>query len=232
MNLPRSLKEPPWWWWKFTDLQNSARKYYLFCLFSQNVFTLEWMTYLLQYQHYLFSSQNIFHQIILDRDANIWCHQYPFEMIRPENLSFRKGKPADVCNFMNNVESIFDHLIRRNRCYRVDAKYEWLITSGAAEKVNKAKWLLDAACVCMRQSMRRLEFWVSYWHTLKPETLPRLINHEVNIRLGAIDAFPLSLSNFNYTDDQWDGDKNTFIIDLSGLNDLNNDIWLSQDWPK
>ena len=79
-------------------------------------------------------------------------------MIRPENLSFRKGKPADVCNFMNNVESIFDHLIRRNRCYRVDAKYEWLITSGAAEKVNKAKCLLDAACACMRQSMRRLEF--------------------------------------------------------------------------
>merc|ERR1719461_760669 len=45
-----------------------------------------------------------------------------------------KGKPAAVCSFMNNVESIFDHLIRRNRCYRVDAKYEWLITSGAAEK--------------------------------------------------------------------------------------------------
>merc|ERR1719219_3289832 len=45
-----------------------------------------------------------------------------------------KGKPAAVCSFMNNVESIFEHLIKRNRCYRVDAKYEWLITSGAAEK--------------------------------------------------------------------------------------------------
>merc|ERR1719219_733338 len=29
-----------------------------------------------------------------------------------------KGKPTDVCNFMNNVESIFEHLIRRNKCYR------------------------------------------------------------------------------------------------------------------
>ena len=37
---------------------------------------------------------------------------------------------------MNNVESIFEHLIKRNRCYRVDAKYEWLITSGAADKVG------------------------------------------------------------------------------------------------
>ena len=67
-------------------------------------------------------------------------------MIRPENLSFRKGKPADVCNFMNNVESIFDHLIRRNRCYRVDAKYEWLITSGAAEKVNKSRGQYQIRC--------------------------------------------------------------------------------------
>ena len=53
-----------------------------------------------------------------------------------QGILSRKGKPAAVCSFMNNVESIFEHLIKRNRCYRVDAKYEWLITSGAAEKVG------------------------------------------------------------------------------------------------
>ena len=53
-----------------------------------------------------------------------------------QGILSRKGKPAAVCSFMNNVESIFEHLIKRNRCYRVDAKYEWLITSGAADKVG------------------------------------------------------------------------------------------------
>ena len=54
-----------------------------------------------------------------------------------DNLLFnycRKAKPADICNFYNNVESIFDHLIRRNKCYRIDSKYENLISAGA-EKV-------------------------------------------------------------------------------------------------
>ena len=31
---------------------------------------------------------------------------------------------------------MYDHLIKRNNCYRVDAKYENLITSGAASKVS------------------------------------------------------------------------------------------------
>ena len=57
----------------------------------------------------------------------------------------RKGKPAAVCSFMNNVESIFEHLIKRNRCYRVDAKYEWLITSGAADKVGASSYLNQQA---------------------------------------------------------------------------------------
>ena len=47
-----------------------------------------------------------------------------------------KAKAVDVVNFFNNVESVYDHLIKRNRCYRIDAKYENLISSGAAEKVG------------------------------------------------------------------------------------------------
>ena len=47
----------------------------------------------------------------------------------------RKSKPADICNFYNNVESVFDHLIRRNKCYRIDNKFQNLISAGA-EKVD------------------------------------------------------------------------------------------------
>ena len=87
----------------------------------------------------LFSPQTVFNQTILEIDAKIFCHQYLFSVIREclklDTLS-RKGKAGAVCSFMNNVESIFEHLIKRNRCYRVDAKYEWLITSGAADKVG------------------------------------------------------------------------------------------------
>ena len=87
----------------------------------------------------LFSPQTVFNQTILEIDAKIFCHQYLFSVIRQgmfQGILSRKGKPAAVCSFMNNVESIFEHLIKRNRCYRVDAKYEWLITSGAADKVG------------------------------------------------------------------------------------------------
>ena len=52
-----------------------------------------------------------------------------------KTFPFSKAKPAEICNFYNNVESVYDHLIKRNNCYRVDAKYENLITSGAASKV-------------------------------------------------------------------------------------------------
>ena len=57
---------------------------------------------------------------------------------------FSKAKPADICNFYNNVESVYDHLIRRNNCYRIDARYENLISSGADKKVFVFKWHSDA----------------------------------------------------------------------------------------
>ena len=41
----------------------------------------------------------------------------------------------DICNFYNNVESVYDHLIKRNNCYRIDARFENLISSGADKKV-------------------------------------------------------------------------------------------------
>ena len=50
-------------------------------------------------------------------------------------IMFSKAKPADICNFYNNVESVYDHLIKRNNCYRIDARFENLISSGADKKV-------------------------------------------------------------------------------------------------
>ena len=52
-----------------------------------------------------------------------------------------KAKPNDVIHFFNNVESVYDHLIRRNRCFRIDAKFENLISSGAAEKVARKSFV-------------------------------------------------------------------------------------------
>ena len=50
-------------------------------------------------------------------------------------ILFSKAKPADICNFYNNVESVYDHIIKRNNCYRIDARFENLISSGADKKV-------------------------------------------------------------------------------------------------
>ena len=47
-----------------------------------------------------------------------------------------KAKPADVCNFYNNVESIWDHLCKINKCFRLDRKTEYMVESGAADKVK------------------------------------------------------------------------------------------------
>ena len=47
----------------------------------------------------------------------------------------RKAKPADICNFYNNVESIWDHLVKINKCFRLDRKTEYMVEAGAADKV-------------------------------------------------------------------------------------------------
>merc|ERR1719443_667237 len=68
-----------------------------------------------------------------------------------------KSKPADICNFYNNVESVFDHLIRRNKCYRIDNKFENLISAGA-EKVggNPVEDICDCALDILEASKKAL----------------------------------------------------------------------------
>ena len=42
----------------------------------------------------------------------------------------------DVVNFMNNVESVFDHLVKRNDCYRVDSLTNYMVEAGASTRVG------------------------------------------------------------------------------------------------
>ena len=49
----------------------------------------------------------------------------------------RKVKNAmDIVNFMNNLESVFDHLVKRNDCYKLDRKTEYMVEAGASTKVD------------------------------------------------------------------------------------------------
>ena len=46
----------------------------------------------------------------------------------------RKAKPVDVINFYNNVESVWDHIVKINKCFKVDRKTEYFVTAGSADK--------------------------------------------------------------------------------------------------
>lgn len=86
-----------------------------------------------------------------------------------------KAKPADICNFYNNVESIYDHLIKRNKCYRIDARYENLITSGAAEKGDNP---VEAICNCALDLMEATKM------ALRDPVTKKAINIAISIETG------------------------------------------------
>ena len=44
-------------------------------------------------------------------------------------------KAIDVANFYNNLESIWDGLIKKNKCYKLDSIVEFVVEAGGAEKV-------------------------------------------------------------------------------------------------
>ena len=48
-------------------------------------------------------------------------------------------KAIDVANFYNNVESIWEGLVKKNRCYKLDSNAEFTVEAGAADKVGKSK---------------------------------------------------------------------------------------------
>ena len=48
---------------------------------------------------------------------------------------FRKAKPAEVVNFFNNVDSVWDNLVKRNGCYKMARLCKYVVEAGASDKV-------------------------------------------------------------------------------------------------
>ena len=49
-------------------------------------------------------------------------------------ICYRKAKPQEVINFYNNVESVWDHVVKLNKCFKLDRKTEYFVTAGSADK--------------------------------------------------------------------------------------------------
>ena len=47
-----------------------------------------------------------------------------------------KAKPVEVINFYNNMESVWDHIVKINKCFKLDTKNGYLVTAGSADKVD------------------------------------------------------------------------------------------------
>ena len=45
--------------------------------------------------------------------------------------------PMDVVNFMNNLESIFDDLVKKHKCFKHDKRTEYMVETGASSEVTK-----------------------------------------------------------------------------------------------
>ena len=51
-------------------------------------------------------------------------------------LNDSKAKPAEICFFYNNVESVWDHIVKINKCFKLDRKTEYFVTAGSADKLD------------------------------------------------------------------------------------------------
>merc|ERR1719495_39464 len=56
------------------------------------------------------------------------------EVLGAEEFCSKAKKAIDVANFYNNVESIWDGLIKKNKCYKLDSIVEFAVEAGGAEK--------------------------------------------------------------------------------------------------
>ena len=70
-----------------------------------------------------------------------------------------KSKPEDVVNFYNNLESVWDHIVKMNKCFKLDRKTEYFVTAGSADKIDApleaiANCALDMMDVAGRALMR------------------------------------------------------------------------------
>ena len=59
-----------------------------------------------------------------------------FFRIKSGEMIFRKAKPIEVINFYNNMESVWDHVVKINKCFKLDRKTEYFVTAGSADKLD------------------------------------------------------------------------------------------------
>ena len=48
----------------------------------------------------------------------------------------RACKASVICEFYNNLEFVWDGMVKRNRCFRLDRKTEYFVSAGAADQVT------------------------------------------------------------------------------------------------
>ncbi|XP_023339626.1 soluble guanylate cyclase 88E [Eurytemora carolleeae] len=61
--------------------------------------------------------------------------------------------PMDVVNFMNNLQSIFDDLVKKHKCFKHEKRTEYMVETGASAEVeNPAEIMSDLALDIMEAS--------------------------------------------------------------------------------
>ncbi len=63
--------------------------------------------------------------------------QYPFgfQIIKFFELFSHVKNPMDVVNFMNNLQSIFDDLVKKHKCFKHEKRTEYMVETGASAEV-------------------------------------------------------------------------------------------------
>merc|ERR1719357_475620 len=67
-----------------------------------------------------------------------------------------KSKPVDIANFFNNVESIWDHLVKKNKCYKLDSITEYVAEAGAADAASTVENIASLALDIMEASKKAI----------------------------------------------------------------------------
>ena len=69
-----------------------------------------------------------------------------------------KASPADICNFMNNWNSVYQHLAKKNKCFHLDRVGYYMVECGAsrADKMNGER-IADLALDIMEATKKAMK---------------------------------------------------------------------------
>ena len=46
----------------------------------------------------------------------------------------------EIVNFINNMESVFDDLVMKHKCFKLDKKTKYMVETGASTQVYIEQW--------------------------------------------------------------------------------------------